>query len=140
MPTTRETIADMLAESTDLRNAGLSASQHSDDYNAVYQADTSDSPQEEFFLVLRWGKARAGMGRSNFNPLTIWCYGPIGNYTKLDRIASAAVAVLTGNDPIEKEGGWITQIRDLQRGPDARDNGYQKAVVPYDLEVVASGI
>lgn len=133
MLTVRETIATLLTANADLLDLGLPE-------DAVYQADTVDSPTEKQFLVLRWGTEQPGMGAVTRRPLTIWSYGEFGDPTTTERIAVAAGKYLSSLFDIATYDGRIGQIQDGFRGPDLQDDGWKRLVIPYNVTVNASGV
>lgn len=131
--TTREIIATILRESPELRELGLPEGN-------VFQADTLDSPDSKPFIVVRWGEEETGMGATKVRPFDLWGYDDEGDYTRIERIVVAAGRILSSIDPIKKEGGWLTAIRDQHRGGDLADEGFNAVVIAYHLSAIASGV
>jgi hypothetical protein len=133
MLTVRETTATLINDMEPLRPLGVPR-------DAVYQADTVDSPEEEIFIVIRWLVAEPGMGAVTRRRFQIWVYGPKGDYTIIDKIGWQIVSMLLSVDQTPVEGGLISQFEGGYRGPDMIDKGYDKAVISYETSVRASGI
>jgi hypothetical protein len=133
MLTVRETTATIINDAPVLRPYGLVQ-------NAVYQADTVESPGENVFVVLRWLVSEPGMGAVTRRRFQLWVYGPKGDYTPIDRLGKAIVDLLLAAEQIPVDGGLLSQFEGGFRGPDMIDKGYDKAVISYELSVRASGI
>lgn len=130
---TRELVATILNESEELRLLGLPA-------DNVLQADTVESPESYPFIVVRWGEEEPGMGATTVRPFDLWGYDREGDYDRIERLVVAAGRILSGLDPIRKDGGWLTAIQDRKRGGDLADDGFEAVVIPYHLAAVASGV
>lgn len=139
--TTRETIATELNESLVLRALGLSE-------DAVFQADTMESPTMRPFIVIRWLQESAGVGPVTRRPFDMWVYGEEGDYGLIEKLGDAAQTILANIEQRATVSGNILQvhtrpnpnIQNLGRGDDLYDQGYKALVIPYRCQAVASGL
>lgn len=139
--TTRETIATELNTNTVLRGLGLPE-------DAVFQADTMESPMMRPFVVIRWLQELAGIGPVSRRPFDLWWYGAEGSYDLIEKLGSAAQDILGNMEQIETVSGRIMRIHtrpissipNLGRGDDLYDNGYKALVIPFRCQAVASGL
>lgn len=139
--TTRETIAVTLNTSAELHDLGLPE-------NAVFQADTMESPGMDIFVVIRWLQEQAGIGAVTRRPFDLWWYGPEGSYDQIEKLGRAAQRVLGNLEQVPTFDGNLirvhtvpmTAIPNLGKGDDLYDAGYKKQVIPFRCQAVASGL
>ena len=104
--TARDTVAQFLSQSDELRALGLPE-------DAVYQADTAESPSQKPFIVIRWGDTETKMHTSWVDPVDLWVYDDFGDYTRATKIAKAAARILVENVvDIKTSDGRISQMGD----------------------------
>lgn len=135
---TRETIVTLINADSGLRDLGLAE-------NAVYQADTVESPTEDLFVVIRWLKEQSGIGRMRRKPFDVWVYTQKGDYTPALKVGDKIMKLLdempaTATD----DDGWIAKVETalpgLGRGMDLFDDGYDMPVIPFSAIAIASGL
>jgi hypothetical protein len=139
--TTRETIATTINESTVLRDLGLPE-------NAVFQADTMESPTMRPFVVIRWLQEQAGIGPVSRRPFDLWWYGKEGDYDTIEKLGVTAQGILGIMEQVETVSGRIMRIHttpipsvpNIGRGDDLWDDGYKAPVIPFRCQAVASGL
>lgn len=139
--TTRETIATSLNSSTELRTLGLPI-------DAVFQADTMESPSMRPFVVVRWLQESAGVGPVTRRPFDLWWYGAEGSYDLIEKLGYAGQQILGNMEQVDTFSGRIMRIHtkptptipNLGRGDDLYDNGYKALVIPFRCQAVASGL
>lgn len=139
--TTRETIATTLNTNGELRTLGLPE-------DAVFQADTMESPTMRPFLVIRWLQEAAGMGPVTRRPFDLWWYGAEGSYDLIEKLGVTAQNILGNMEQVDTVSGRIMRIHtrpiptipNLGRGDDLYDNGYKALVIPFRCQAVASGL
>lgn len=133
-PTARDTMAQLLAQAPSLRALGLPE-------NAVFQADTAESPEMKPFLVLRWGDNEVQNGTSWVDPVDLWGYDELGDYNRITAIVKEAARYLKEECiHVLTESGRISQFLDRGIGGDLADDGFQAVVKPYRLAVVGNGV
>lgn len=134
MPTAREVVAQRLITSSVLATLGLPT-------DAVYQADTTDSPAGKPFIVIRWGEQETAMGANTVRPFDLWVYGEFGDYDVVQKMAKATVPILVGplQIPLD-DGGFLSQILDRGIGGDLADDGFDALVVPYHFAATGRGL
>lgn len=129
----RDTLAQALMQCPELATLGLPAGN-------VLQADTVESPASKPFLVVRWGDEETRLGSSWVNPVDIWVYDDLGDYTRATAIARAAARYLVENlVDVPTASGRISQIADRGIGGDLADDGFDAVVKPYRLAAVGNG-
>lgn len=137
MSNVRETIAEALNTDAILRALGLPL-------NAVYQADTMDSPTVFPFIVLRWTDTLLGIADITRRPFEIWCYGGEGDITGAEDIGHRALSVVNAISGQAVDNGIIlaVEIRGnaLGRGRDMFDDGFNSLVIPFRALAVARGV
>lgn len=139
--TTRETIAMIINNDPQAMELGMPE-------NAVFQADTIDSPTMRPFCVIRWMPERQGIGPVTQRPFDVWMYGAEGDYTILDRILYRLANKLMEQIAIPTESGMISQIQGrptsanptLGKGADLYDDGYKCVVIPWSFVAIARGL
>lgn len=143
MLTLRELVAVTLNGNGELKVLGLPD-------NAVFQADTVDTPQMRPFLVIRWLRETPGIGPVSRRPFELLGYDTPGDFNRIDRILFKSDQILTNLPSTEIEGGWLARIESssntnmrnagLGRGDDLWDEGYKAIVRPWTLRAIASGV
>lgn len=135
--TARDTMAQFVAQLPEARPLGLAV-------NAVFQADTAESPSMRPFVVLRWGDEVAGLGGAWVRPLTMWVYDEFGDYNRASNIAKAIQRA--GGEmflPIATRSGWVNTFATwgsgLGIGGDLADDGFEALVVPLATQVMGRG-
>jgi len=129
----RSTMAQLLAQAPSLRALGLPE-------NAVFQADTAESPSMKPFLVVRWGDNETKVGASWVDPVDIWGYDEMGDYTRITAIVKEAARYLV-EDCVQvlTASGRISQFLDRGIGGDLADDGFDAVVKPYRMAAVGNG-
>lgn len=138
---TRVTIIETINGMTSLRELGLPA-------DAVFQADTLESPNFFPFIVVRFLPEIGGVGPVSRRPFDLWGYDKPGSYTRIERILRKAAEELHQIHSVQTESGWISLIAALStrqadglgRDADLYDDGYEAVVIPWHCYAVASGL
>jgi hypothetical protein len=135
--TTRETVVMAINNNAELAALGLPE-------DAVLQADTATTPAMRPFIIVRWLDEQPGVGPVSLRPFDLWGYDSEGDYTRIERILSAAAGILTDMIAVKTESGMISQIKGsgvgLGRGSDLYDDGYKCVVIPWRLQAIATGL
>lgn len=135
--TAREHLAQLVAQSAVLRALGLPE-------NAVFQADTAESPEGRPFVVVRWGDEIRNVGGSWVRSVDWWVYDEFGDYNRASNIAKG-IQDMGGEvfRPAPTASGWVTQLvttgNGLGVGGDLADEGFDALVVPLRTQVVGRG-
>jgi hypothetical protein len=107
----------------------------------VFQADTAESPSVKPFLVIRWGDNEVKMGESWVDPVDIWGYDEMGDYTRITAIVKEAARYLVQEClQVPTTSGRISQFLDRGIGGDLADDGFDAVVKPYRLGAVGNGV
>lgn len=138
--TLRETVVAILTDSTQLADLGLPT-------DAVYQADTLDTPTEYPFVVIRWRQEQLGVGPVAKRPFDLWWYDSPGSYSRIDKLGRAAQTILGSVEQMATVDGNILRIETrpnlnnsgLGRGDDLFDDGWDAVVIPWSCSAVATG-
>lgn len=129
----RDSLVQFFAQSQDLRDLGLPE-------DAVFQADTVESPKVRPFLVLRWGDREDSLGKNGVWPVDGWVYDEMGDYTRATNIAKKASEIaaeqIVGLRTVD---GWISQVANRGVGADLADDGFSALVKPFRIGVVGNG-
>lgn len=129
----RTTLAQLLKQAPTLRELGLVE-------DAVFQADTAESPSMKPFLVIRWADNESKLGESWVDPVDIWGYDEMGDYTRITAIVREAARYLVEECiQVETESGRISQFVDRGIGGDLADEGFDAVVKPYRIAAVGNG-
>lgn len=132
--TARDTLAQLLMQAPSLRALGLAE-------DAVFQADTAESPDMKPFLVIRWGDNETKAGTSWVDPIDLWGYDELGDYNRITAIVKEAARYLTEECfHAVTASGRISQFLDRGIGGDLADDGFDAVVKPYRLAAVGNGI
>lgn len=139
--TTRETVAVALNTNAELRDLGLPE-------DAVFQADTMESPSMRPFVVVRWLQEQAGVGPVTRRPFDLWWYGEEGSYDLIEKLGYTAQRILGNLEQVPTFDGMLmrihttplTAIPNVGRGDDMYDQGYKALVIPFRCQAVASGL
>ena len=129
----RATLAQLLKQAPSLRELGLAE-------NAVFQADTAESPSMKPFLVIRWGDNEQMVGTTWVDPIDIWGYDELGDYTRITAIVREAARYLSEECiHVATASGRISQFVDRGIGGDLADDGFDAVVKPYRMAAVGNG-
>jgi hypothetical protein len=108
---------------------------------AVYAADTVDTPTEDCFLIIRWQPtvwSYKGHGPGGF---FVWAHDTEHDFGRITNVLKRVRELLDGASHLEGEDGWtLTQANWRSEGPDLTDPGYDtrtryaefRAVSRYD--------
>jgi len=130
----RTTLAQLLMQAPTLRALGLAE-------DAVFQADTAESPSMKPFLVVRWGDNEVKNGTSWVDPIDLWGYDEMGDYTRITAIVKEAARYLSEEClQVVTLSGRISQFLDRGIGGDLADDGFDAVVKPYRLAAVGNGV
>lgn len=134
MPTLREFVPTLLNQSQVLRDLGLPE-------NAIFQADTIDSPLIRPFFVIRWLDEQDAIQKFRRRPFSLWVYDEHGTYDRIDALGAAAKMILKDEElfPTPVTNGMLLDIRDGLRGRDLIDEGYDALTVEWRYQAIASG-
>lgn len=134
MPTLREFVPTLLNQSQVLRDLGLPE-------NAIFQADTIDSPVIRPFFVIRWLDEQDAIQKFRRRPFSLWVYDEHGTYDRIDALGAAAKMILKDEElfPTPVTNGMLLDIRDGLRGRDLIDEGYDALTVEWRYQAIASG-
>jgi hypothetical protein len=129
----RTALAQLLKQAPTLHALGLAE-------DAVFQADTAESPSMKPFIVIRWGDREQSMGASWVDPLDIWGYDELGDYTRITAIVNEVARYLVEEcQHVVTSSGRISQFVDRGLGGDLADDGFDAVVKPYRLAAVGNG-
>jgi hypothetical protein len=129
----RSTLAQLLMQAPSLAALGLPEGN-------VFQADTLESPDTKPFIVVRWGDNEVKIGDSWVDPVDLWVYDDLGDYTRATAIAKEAARYLVQECiHATTTTGRISQFVDRGIGGDLADDGFQAVVKPYRLGAVGNG-
>lgn len=133
-PTLREFVPTLLNGSQILRDLGL-------EQDAIFQADTVDSPLMRPFFVIRWLDEIEAIQKFRRRPFDLWVYDEHGTYDRIDALGSAAKLILKDEElfPTKISNGMLLDIRDDLRGRDLIDEGYDALTVQWRFTAIASG-
>lgn len=132
--TNRDSTAQLLAQAPLLRALGLPE-------NAVFQADTAESPSMKPFLVVRWADEEEKVGDSSVRPFDLWGYDEMGDYNRITMIVQEAARYLSKECfHVVSNLGSISQFVDRGIGGDLVDDGFNAVVKPYRMAAIGRGV
>ena len=105
---------------------------------AVYAADSVDTPEEECFAVIRWGATTQAFGNQGTDRVYIWVHDKQKDY---GRIALVLAIVKAGLPELVHQPGsddWVLTQADWRgEGPDLMDQGYGTCTRYAEFQVVS---
>lgn len=132
--TNRDSLSQLLAQAPTLRALGLPE-------DAVFQADTAESPSMKPFLVVRWAGEEERVGDSRVRPFDLWGYDELGDYNRITQIVREAARYLVEECfHVISNQGTISQFVDRGMGGDLADDGFNAVVKPYSLAAIGRGV
>lgn len=131
----RATIVRLLNGDAELRNIGLPK-------DAIYQADSTDTPPEKPFIIIRWSDRESAYalrrGPSQPNLVDLWCYDERGDFSRIDAIIKRIKQIFDEVSAVQTPTGWITQIDWVGDGGDNYDDTWKAIVRTSTYRVIAS--
>lgn len=108
--------------------------------DSVFQADTTESPSQKPFIVVRWSEPEAILGESRAQSGTLWVYDDFGDYNRATKLAREALRLMARDlIQVETADGRISQITDRGVGSDLADEGFDALVIPGNFAAIGNG-
>jgi hypothetical protein len=127
--TARAALQSLLEEDPELVALGL---------EAVYAANSVDTPDEEFFAVVSWGPATSAFGQTGTDRVSIWLYDKQRDYGRINAgLARLKDLILGTTQRLGADGSTLSVAEWNGESQDLFDTGYE-AVTRYADFTVAS--
>lgn len=105
---------------------------------AVYPANSVDTPEQECFLVVRWDAKAVAYAATGSARCSVWAHDKDRDYGRIAAVLQRVETLVTGTVHRAGEDGWtLTQADWLGQGPDLYDQGYDTCTRYSDFQVVS---
>lgn len=91
----------------------------------VYAAPGIDTPKEECFVVLRWGRGNAEFKNVGTQDLEIWVHKRQADYNRINKILDRIQELMTTTTHRQGSDGVFRQAQWTGNSEDFRDDGFR---------------
>jgi hypothetical protein len=125
---------DHLGADIELNFLGLSQE------NLYPQYSATQPPQENFFVVLRWGPTGVGIGSAAPVDLSIWAYEREPDYSRISDVLKRCKRVVPMLTSASTGDGWVLGVEDTGGSPDLYDDVWARYTRNHTFRITASGL